>query len=128
MPYKIGHWTNSVTETLEYLKLENDKGNSPKLKDLPRATFKNWIYPLKDSGYVINGDGFRLTEKGISLLNSLKQNPPTRKKIKNNEIDIKISSNYQINIKGYNLNMEISLNNPQTMEVIKLISELQKEK
>ena len=73
MPYKIGHWTNSAIETLEYLKLENDKDSSPKLKDLPKATFKNWIYPLKDGGYLINGNGFRLTEKGVSLLNSLRQ-------------------------------------------------------
>lgn len=75
--YKIGHWTKSTLDTLEFVEKKELEGIFPRAKDFSNRTMINWIYILKDGGYVNNGNGFHLSDSGKELLKELRENKGT---------------------------------------------------
>jgi len=137
MPYKIGKWTASTVEVLKFIDDKNKVSINPRLKDLQSGTFRNWIYPLKEAGYVEDKDGFILTERGKSLLANLIANPPVsrRGKIKgnkrSNQTNVSATDGaplYEINIRGTDMVYQALVDSELANEIIAVISNLRKQK
>ncbi len=146
MAYKIGEWTKSALQTLIFIRDRNTAGVKPRFGDFPSGTFRNWLYPLKNAGYLsVENNGFFLTEKGTALLNQLIHNPPTdrrgRKKIeedstveeksgtkknrRKNEVREQL---YRVTIGSRDFAFDTLVSHKEAMEIIKKISEIKKDK
>jgi len=77
--YELGKWKLSTLNTLLHIHEQNKSGKRPKIKDIHNGTMINWIYTLKRGNYVVDADGFMLTETGRQLLAALQQNPPPKR-------------------------------------------------
>ena len=86
MPYTVGNWTKSVLKTLKFIDEQMKIGKKLKIKEFPSGTLRNWIYPLKNAGYITE-DGFELTTKGKELLQQLLANPPSDRRGKKRIIE-----------------------------------------
>ena len=141
--YRIGNWTKSTAVTLKFISDENNAGRKPKLRDMKSGTDKNWSWVLKQGAYVIDENGYSLTEKGQELLNSLLSNPPQdrRGKIKkqtslsdykNKEAnpkdekkqDNKVKKDYRVTIAGRDLTVDTLVTHDEAMRLIKTVSEI----
>lgn len=145
-PYDIGNWTTSTLKTLRFIKEQNDINKLPKLKDLPSGTYRNWVYPLKNGGYLQNGKGFSLTLKGLELLEQLTKNPPkdrrgrrsgykkrtsklSRQEV-NTEEKTQIPKNniYEVSVKGSEMVFQALVTEQEAKDIIKSIQDIKGKK
>lgn len=137
MPYKIGKWTTSTIDVLKFIDDKNKVNINPRAKDLPSGTYRNWVYPLKDAGYVEDKEGFVLTERGKSLLANLIANPPVsrRGRIKGNKRSTQINVQatggtplFEVSIQGTDTVYHALVDSELANEIIATISNLRKKK
>ncbi|HIG98187.1 TPA: hypothetical protein HA231_02055 [Candidatus Woesearchaeota archaeon] len=70
--YQYGNWKKSALLTLQRLKAANDSGIKPKAFYFKNGAVGAWLVIFKQHGEVQNGDGFEITQKGIELMEQLK--------------------------------------------------------
>ncbi len=140
MGYTIGKWTPATLNTLRFINEAERKNEKIKLKNFPSRTYINWLYPLKEAGYVKNGDGFSLTTEGKKLLEELEDNPPkdkrgrrrtmvsNRHKERTNNKNINKDQLYRVTVGGKELGVDVLLNEEQAHEVIGFLLKIKKEK
>ncbi len=141
MVYNIGKWTPSTYKTLKFIYEAQSQGEKiRKLKDFPSGTMRNWFYPLKEAGYISNGDGYSLTEKGIELMKTLQETPPIDKRgrKRNQKLDrnTKISppkeqkkdeeTVYRVLVEGKNRHFEHIISAEESSKIIQFILTLKK--
>lgn len=137
---------NFYTETLEFIKAQNDNNKRPKLKDLPSGTYRNWVYPLKNGYYLENGNGFCLTSEGIKLLEELRKNPPKDRrgrrrgykkrtsKLSRQEVNTEEKTQtpknniYEVSVKGSDMVFQALVTEQEAKEIIKLIQDIKGKK
>lgn len=145
MAYAVGIWTPSTLKTLLYLKEKNDIGQKLKLQNIPSGTIKNWLYALKQGGYVVDSDGYKLNERGVALLEELKKNPPLdrrgrkrgirrnhpkliRKSEEQGTIPEEGMELYEVIVRGKDLAYHSLINEGQANDIVKSISEIKRKK
>jgi hypothetical protein len=138
MVYEVGKWTKSTTKLLEFIKTETEKGIKLELRDIPAGTFRNWFYPLKNGGYIIEKteEGYKLSESGITLLNSLLKNPPRNRKGKRTsyremhqrEREAAQEDFYELSLRGKDTVFQRLLTKIEADEVIGFVSQLRNKK
>lgn|SRR3989338_268910 len=135
MVYNIGKWTPSTYKTLKFIYEAQSRGEKiRKLKDFPSGTMRNWFYPLKEAGYISNGDGYSLTEKGIELMKTFQENPPRDKRgikrvIKTypvNQKDDEKDKLCKVTIQSRELVFETLVNHDQAQQIINHIMSFKK--
>lgn len=139
MSYKVGNWTKSTSQTLTFIKERSDTGKNPKLHNFPSGTYRNWVYPLVNGGYVINEDGYKLTDKGLELLKQLIENPPSDRRGKKRIIEqVEVEEEtpkrkkkqnakppmYRITLGGRDLAFDTVVTHEEAMKIIKEISQI----
>ena len=72
MAYQYGNWKKSALITLLRLKEANDAGTRPKATYFKNGAIAAWLAIFKQHGEVENGNGFQITQKGIELIEQLK--------------------------------------------------------
>jgi len=146
--YKIGQWTKSTLEALNYLVKQNLENKYPTITDIKKSdllnkgTIINWVYLLKrsEAGFIKDENGLKLTDKGYNLFETLRNSPPSdrrkgigRRKRKNKVKIIEkttIPANrtpkenlYKINIQGVDLNLDMGISEEKAREIIKSLFE-----
>src|SRR3989344_5248859 len=116
MVYRIGEWKRSTLITLERLKEQNDKNNRPSAGFFRNGAIAHWLSLLKESGYIDNGDGYKINDKGITLLEQLRANPPSNKRKRRSDKPINpapqttpLRGHYTFEIKGTDFNVKFPI-------------------
>lgn len=142
MIYKYGEWKKSALLTLQRLKEENDKGQKPKASFFRNGSITAWLAIFKEHGEVINGDGYMISDKGITLLEQLKRESfkvargPRNRDLSsyaaqaNKDTAFNAGSElkesfYHIDLTGPNgLRITLNLKKPSALKIIKILTEI----
>jgi len=132
--YELGKWKASTLKTLLYVYEQNKAGKRPRVRDVNNGTMVNWIYALKRGEYIVDAEGFMLTEKGKQLLTMLQQNPPPKRertkvesRFQAQEAEKSPDKSYaQISIRSSNLAFDTILPPDKAIKLVRIITEMVK--